>query len=171
MRGCLVFIYDKLQTKEEQEKAGLKLHPVMFGQTQAKQFFVNDSKQKRTFIIPSKKNSFIYGVIYLVQDYEEQKHKLHSYYYNSKPFTEQEMKEDLYSFKKIKVTPISFGSLKDIEHCTYDKGEELDCYCFVGNLNNKKIKHSVEKRYYRINKLFNKSFIEMISELKERKKL
>lgn len=163
----LIFIYDKLMTAKEQAITSLDLKFVTYGQIKGKLYFLNDDKKRRHFALPHKRNStkLVYGGIFILKNYEEQQFKLHAYYNNSEVFTGSTYIEDLFTLETIMVTPIKFNSLSDIETGKYEKREGIECECFIGNLPNKKIQNSVRRgRYYRVNNVDAKSFIQMIKD-------
>lgn len=167
MSSKILFLYDKLMTKEEQTKIGIDLDFIGYGVTNAKLYFFNDDKKKRLFINPVKGGSIelVYGGIYKLDNYEINKHKLHSYYNNSIPFTGFSFREDIYVPEDIKVEPIIFYSLEEIEKCTYQKLDSIECFCFVGNLQNKKIQHSLSRgKYYRRFSVDARNFIKLVGE-------
>lgn len=165
----ILFIYDKLMTAKEHDIVSLDLDFIAYGQIRGKLYFLNDDKKKRMFAVPSKGNStkLVYGGIFLLKNYEEQKYKLHSYYNNSEAFTDTTFIEDLFEICEIDVTPIKFDCLSSIENGRYEKGKIIKCETFVGNTYNSKIKNSIKRgRYYRVQNVDAKSFIQMIKDRK-----
>lgn len=166
----LIFIYDKLMTAKEQAIASLDLKFVTYGQIRGKLYFLNDDKRRRVFAVPHKGNStkLVYGGLFILKNYEEQQYKLHAYYNNSEVFTGFTYKEDLFGLESVTVTPIRFNSLSDIESGRYEKKDAVECECFMGNLPNKKIQNSIQRgRYYRVNNVDAKNFIQMVKDRKE----
>lgn len=142
--------------KTNQEKLNANLEFVSAGIINAKRYRLNDTKKYRTFIIPKNTTNLIYGGIFLVRAYEEEKYKLHAWYNNSIPFTNQTMKEDLFDCQTLIITPLK--KLKPI--CNVN----IDALCFVGNQHNDIILHSVAKPYWRIKGSDTDSFNKMINE-------
>lgn len=163
----LLFLYDKLMTKAEQKKLGVEIQFICYGVVSAKLYFFNDDKKKRLFIDPVKGGSteLVYGGIFEVKEYSIYEHKLHSYYNSSVPFTGFSFQEDMFIPETIRVKPIIFSSLKEIEKCTYQRLQDIECFVFVGNLQNKKIRWSVKRgKYYRVHSVDANSFVKMIGE-------
>lgn len=162
----LLFLYDKLMTKHEQECANLDLEFIAFGQISAKMYWLNDTKRKRVFAMvpPIKTTSLVYGGIFLLKDYEHNRYKLHAYYNNSMPYTDCTLIEDLYEMRTVNVIPISFGSLKDLESGKYKKGNPVECFAFFGNPVNKQIQYNAARRYYKLKGVDKDSFIKLIRE-------
>ena len=170
----LLFIYDKLMTAKEQNVANLKLQFISFAQIKAKGYWLNDDKQRRIFVQLSPEGSrstnLFYGGLFLLKGYEENKHKLHSYYNNSFPYLNMTVQEDLYELANATAYPIKFNSLRDVEKCNYEHGTAIECFCFVGNARNKKIQYCMKRRgYYRQNNVDSKSFIQLIKDKKNTK--
>lgn len=167
----LIFLYDKLMTKKEQKLTGLNLKFVAYAQVKAKAYWVNDNKRKRIFLIPSKgvSTKLMYGAIFLLKNYEENKYKLHAYYNNSFAYLNMTIKEDLYDFSNVIISPIKFNSLKNIELCNYTYGNPIECVCFIGNEKNNKIQNSIKRRrYYKENNVDQKNFIQLIRDNKSK---
>lgn len=153
-------------TKDEQTIANLNLQFISYAKAHGKLYWLNDTKQKRIIAVPSKKatTSLFYGALFLCEDYENNKHKLHSYYNNSIPYTNATMKEDLYDFSKIIAIPILFSNLKDIEKNNYKMGEPVECACFVANSCNENTRYAISKPYHRMKSVDAKSFIKLVKE-------
>jgi hypothetical protein len=154
-------------TEDEQKKVRLDLEFIGYGVVNAKLYFFNDDKKKRLFINPVKGGSteLVYGGIFKLNDYAVNEHKLHSYYNSSVPFTGYSFLEDIFIPQTIEVKPILFTSLKEIELCTYQRLQGIECLCFVGNPQNKKVKNSIKRgRYYRIRSVDARSFIRLVGE-------
>lgn len=163
----LIFIYDKLMIRQEQELTGINLQFVSFGQLQGKPYWITDTKKKRIFCIPSKGRStkLIYGGLFIVKNYEYDRLKLHSYYNNSIQYTTRTLPSDLYDLAKVTITPIKFDSLINIENNIYSKGRKTECSCFVGNPINERIKFNIARgKYYGIRSVDSNNFITMIKE-------
>jgi hypothetical protein len=162
----LLFLYDNLMTKEEQLKVNLELEFICAAQINSKMYWMNDGKRRRYFIIlpTGQTTNLTYGGIFVLKDYEHNKHKLHSYYNNSIPFTSSTMREDLFDMKKGRVTPIRFDSITSIESNQYLKGESVECSFFVGNPSNSRIQYNSNKYYYRTKGVEVISFLKMVKE-------
>lgn len=106
----------------------------------------------------------IYGAIYICENYEFEKYKIHAYYNNSIPFTSITMKEDLYDYCELQVTPISFSSLKNIEKSKYKMGEPILCNCFTSNQKNDRVRFVTKRKYYKVKNVDVKNFIKLIKE-------
>ena len=163
----LFFIYDSLMLGQIQKTLRIDLEFVCFAKASAKMYWLNDSKCKRLFFIPnqgvSTKN--VYGALFLLKDYETAKHKLHSFYNNSIPYTGETMCEDLYELTQISIIPIKFNSLSDFEQNKVVTGTSTKCYSFMGNPVNKQVQNSInKKRYYRTKSIDRDSFVGLIKE-------
>lgn len=156
----LIFLYDDLMLKEIQKKLNVKLQFLSAGVINAKRYRLNDTKHYREFIIPKHTTNLIYGGIFLVRNYDENKYKLHAWHNNSIPFTNQTMKEDLYDCQILKITPIKFKDTVNTCVC----GECISAICFIGNINNKQVKHSINKPYWKIIRNDFDRFYKMVSE-------
>lgn len=162
----LIFVYDKLMTKTEQANANLSLEFISFAQINSKLYWLTDGKRKRLLLMPTKglTTNLVYGGIFLLKDYENNRHKLHSYYNNSIPYTSMTMIEDLYDFVDVQVTPIKFSSLKCIEVNNYTKGELVECSSFIGNLSNRIVKYNTKRSYYKSKGVDKEHFITLVKE-------
>lgn len=152
-------------TVDEQCAANLNLNFISYAITHGKLYWLNDTKRKRVISIPSNKStSLIYGGLFLCEDYESNKHKLHAYYNNSIPFTGNTVIEDLYDLSDITAIPIIFSSLKSIEHNEFKRGEPVECSCFVANFFNQLVEDAVRKPYHRMKGVDAVSFIKSVKE-------
>lgn len=160
----IIFLYDNLQLKSRQAYLGIDMEFVGFAVINAKLYFFNDSKQKKKVIVPSDNIHLVFGSLYRIPNYEEVEHKLHSLHYSALPFCGYESDSDIYVLRKVKSTLIAFNSLSDLYENKFKRLKEVECDAFVCNENNKIIKHSLSKRYYRLYKSADESFIERIKE-------
>lgn len=162
----LLFIYDNLMTKDEQELTELPLEFISLGQMKGKLRWVNDTKKRRLFAIPNKgiSTKVIFGAIFLLKEYEHNMHKLHGYYHNSIPLTSHTLSEDLYQPSKTKIRLIRTASIKFLADGDYEVGPEVECDVFIGNVNNKRIQNSLKKRYYEHRNIHAPSYLQMIKE-------
>ena len=162
----LIFIYDLLMTKDYQKLTGIDLEFVCYAKTYARTYWIDDSKKKRRFTVYDKKKSMktVYGALFHVKDYEKDKHRLHSIYNNSIPFTAQTHREDLYDFVEIQAFPIKFKALQDFLTNNVVVGEPIRCMSFVGNLSNAKVKKYSKTSYHRCTDIDKDNFITLIKE-------
>lgn len=152
-------------TIEEQCAANLNLKLISYAIIHGKLYWLNDTKKKRIISIPSNRStSLIYGGLFLCEDYENNKHKLHAYYNNSIPFTGNTVIEDLYDFSEVTAIPIVFSSLKDIEQNDYKKGIPVECSCFVANFSNRLVGDTVRKPYHKMKGVDAVNFIKSVKE-------
>lgn len=149
-----MFLCDALITKCEQDRLNLNLEFVSYALTHGTMFRVYDGIKQRYMYVPpsigSRKTSLVYGGIFIINDYELNKVALHSYYNNSMPFMGKTIQEDLYDLKKITCTPIKINTLLDIQNRTYKQGDSVECYSFIGNMQNKKVSSNIKKHYCRV---------------------
>ena len=162
----LFFLYDKLITNQEQTNSRLPFEFVSFAQLNSKMYWLSDGKRRRVFTVPPKRmtTNLIYGGLFVLKDYEHNRHKLHSYYNNSMPYTGGTMIEDLYDLVNVRVTPIKFSSLKNIVDNVYVKGEAVECSSFFGNLVNKDVCYCASKPYHRQKGVDMNNFIRLIKD-------
>jgi len=163
----LVFIYDELLRKSEQEILSLGLRFICFGTVKAQLMFLNDNKKKRLFIVPNtgKSTTVTYGALFELTDFESDKYKLYSYYNSLIPFVGSPMKEDVYVPKELQVTPIKFKNLKDIESLNYLKGKPVTAMTFIGNPENQLIQYNCKRKYYyKVNSVNSQGFIQCIKD-------
>lgn len=163
----LMFIYDKMMTKEEQTIGNLNLKFLSYGCIKGKSCWIRDRALKRIYIVPPKglTTKMVYGGIFAIQDYEENKHKLFSYYSSTSAYTGEESKWDIFAMRQMNVTPIKFNTIKDIKNCTFTTGVPIECSCFIGNPLNARIKYNSERyRYYKVPGIDIKNFIKLIKE-------
>lgn len=162
----LLFIYDKLMEKQEQDNLSLGLEFICFGYVKAKLRFFNDDKKKRLYIVPNtgKSTQVTYGAIFELENYDEQRYKLFSYYNSLIPFVGLPMKEDIFIPAEIDVIPIKFTSLRDIENSQYTKGEIVKTLTFIGNPQNELIQYNNKRPYYKVNSINSNSFVQCIKD-------
>lgn len=161
----LIFLYDELMTKEYQEVLRLPLKLVSLGLINAKLYFYNDTKQRRKFIIPNEKqsSSIVFGGLFLLKDYNEYKFHIHSFY-NNEAMLETSFIEDFYVLSRVQVTPIKAKTYKDLLRSNIEYLDRLECEAFIGNLNNKKILHSITHRHYKMGAMDTTNFKQLLKE-------
>ena len=170
MDNKLLFIYDRLMTQQEQQIAKLidDMKFISFGCSRGKSYWIRVGNKKRTFFIPQTKitTKQLYGGIYLLNNYENNKYKLHSYYNNMYPYLNKNTTHDLYILGTTTVTPIKFNSLKELEQCKFARGRPIQCSSFIGNSSNTNITHNMKNyRYYGIRGTDTKEFLQLVKEL------
>ena len=152
----LVFLYDKLMTKKEQELVRLPIKFLSYGYIRAKMYWVNDGKRRRYFCVAPEpkphvahRNTHVYGGLFVINDFEEYQQAFYSYYNSSIPYTGNIMQEDLYVPSTFDATPIRFRTMEEFELCKYERLGSASALVFLGNKENEKIKHSLARKYYR----------------------
>ena len=173
MKDSLFFIYDKLMTKDEQKVSNIEMEFISFGLINAKMSRVttrydpsNKIILKRIFATPINGIHVVFGGIFLLKNYERDVYKIHTYYDNSMMFLGNTMKEDLYDFVEIAVTPIKFNSIDDIKTCNYKIGNDVMCGTFIGNQANERISYNIKQKLYRMPAMDKESYIQLIKEIK-----
>jgi hypothetical protein len=144
-------------TKSEQELLHLPIRFLSFGYVQGKMYWLNDDKRRRYFVIPpvyekSKRqyNTFIYGGVFVINDFQEYERALASYYNCSIPYLGEIIQEDLYYSQKVTITPIKFKTLQELEECSYTSLSDIEGITFLGNQSNSKVQKSLKYgTYYR----------------------
>lgn len=161
----LIFLYDELMTKEYQEVLRLPLKLVSLGLINAKLYFYNDTKQRRKFIIPNEKqsSSIVFGGLFLLENYNEYKFHIHSFY-NNEAILETSFIEDFYKLSPVQVTPIKAKTYEDLLRSNIEYLDRLECETFIGNLNNKKIIHSITHRHYKMGAMDTQNFKQLLKE-------
>lgn len=161
----LIFLYDELMTKEYQEILRLPLKLVSLGLINAKLYFYNDTKQRRKFIIPNEKqsSSIVFGGLFLLENYNEYKFHIHSFY-NNEAILETSYIEDFYKLSPVQVTPIKAKTYEDLLRSNIEYLDRLECEAFIGNLNNKKIIHSITHRHYKMGAMDTQNFKQLLKE-------
>lgn len=154
----VLFLYDEMMTKSVQELTHIPIKFLSFGYIRAKMYWLNDTKKRRYFATPPVSkfksrlyNTFIYGGVFVINDFPEYERSLYSYYNSSISFTGEIMQEDLYYPENYQITPITFNSIKEFENCTYKSLDTIEGLVMLGHLSNPKVKNSVTKNYYRHN--------------------
>lgn len=161
----LLFLYDKLMTRQEQSFANLNLKFISYATVHGKLIWVNDTKRKRTIIIPSTTtSSLVYGGLFICEDYNVDKYKLHAYYNNSIPYIGNTALEDIYDLSTNTAIPILFKNIKDIEKNKYEKGTPVECSSFVANFLNSDVNYALSKQYHKMKGVDAKYYIQMIKE-------
>lgn len=167
----LFFIYDKLMTKEEQQKADINLNFVAFGimngiikRVTTRRDPLMKIMMKRIFAVPQNGTSLLFGGIFSLANYERDIYKLHTYYHNSILVLGETIKEDLFDSIESGIRPIKFHSLEDIKTCNYEIGNEIVCSTFIGNQANKRIRHNTKMSEYSMPSMDKSSYIQMIKE-------
>jgi hypothetical protein len=159
MPSKVIFLYDELMTKEKQSLLRLPLKFLSYGYVRGKMYWLNDDKKRRYFVIPpqseqhrSQWNTFVYGGIFVMNDFDEYERALYSYYNSSIPYVGEIMQEDLYYPKICTVTPIAFSTLQELEECRYQSLSDVDMLVMLANESNQKVQNSLKHgRYYRRN--------------------
>lgn len=161
----LIFLYDELMTKEYQEVLRLPLKLVSLGLINAKLYFYNDTKRRRKFIIPNEKqsSSIVFGGLFLLKNYDEYKFHIHSFY-NNEAILEASFIEDFYKLSPVQVTPIKAKTYEDLLKSNIEYLDRLECEAFIGNLNNKKILHSITHRHYKMGAMDTQNFKQLLKE-------
>ena len=167
----LLFLYDSLMLKRIQNILRLPIQFVSYGYTYGSMYFLNDGKKRRHFLIKGTRRC-VYGAIYVIEDYEEFRSSLHSFYNSSATYTNQTLSSDLYVEDTAQVTPISFNSIQDFEIAKIQKGEPVECNLFCGNSFNTKVDKSIKhgSYYKKSNGLDAVSFLQLIKEKQDEQK-
>lgn len=162
----LIFLYDDLMVKEQQEIMRLPLKFVSLGLLNGRLYFCNDGKKKRKFAIPNHKkaSSVVFGGLFLLEDYEDYKLHIHSFYSSSTAMLGNPHKEDLYIFSPSVVTPIKATSYESLLRSDIEYLDRLTCEAFIGNPYNEKIQHCMSKRYYRMGVMDKENFKTLLKE-------
>ena len=58
--------------------------------------------------------------------------------------------EDFYVLSHVQVTPIKAKTYEDLLRSNIEYLDRLECEAFIGNLNNKKVLHSITHKHYKI---------------------
>ena len=148
----LIFLYDSMMTKEVQKTLGLNIKFVSLGYIHAKMYFFNDGKRRRYFCVNGN-GRCVYGLIGIIDDYEEYKNAIFSFYYSTASYINKELPSDVYIQTKVKATPMRFNSINELEKCkTIKELNPIECIAFFGNPANERVIHSIDKsKYYRRN--------------------
>ena len=162
----LIFLYDDLMTHEQQEIMRLPLTFLSLGLLNARLYFCNDGKRKRKFAIPNQKSSsaVIFGGIFVLDDYDDYKLHIHSFYNSSSAMLGCPHQEDLYIFSPCLVTPIKAKSYDSLLKSDIEYLNKLPCEAFIGNTSNEKIQHCMSKKYYRMGFMDTNSFKTLLKE-------
>lgn len=162
----LIFLYDDLMVKEQQEIMRLPLKFISLGLINAKLYFCNDGKKKRKFIIPNYKeaSSVVFGGLFLLKDYQEYKLHIHSFYSSTSAMLDAPHKEDLYVISPCVITPIKAISYDSLLRSDIEYLDRLPCETFIGNQNNEKIQHCMSKRHYRMGVMDKENFKTLLKE-------
>lgn len=153
----LIFIYDSLMKPNIQKLTHIPLNFLSYGYIRAKMYWFNDDKQRRYFVVPPVKkehsrqyNTYVFGGLYLMDDFEEHKGALYSFYNCSFGFTNFLNPTDMYIPSVMGVVPVSFTSLEEFDNCKYERSDMINSLVMVGNQSNQIIQKSINKgRYYR----------------------
>lgn len=172
--SSIIFIYDELMTKDVQKTLGLELEFLCYAFTRGKMYWMNGypikrKKQKKYFYIPplgKKRTGVVYGALFKINDWENEKLKYYAYYGSTIQYTESITEFDYYKPIEILCTPIKFKSWSDFKVMKFEKGKKVICTTFQGNEKNKNIERSIKKNhYYTVPKgLDDKSYIKLIKE-------
>lgn len=144
-------------TKEKQSLLRLPMKFLSYGYVRGKMYWLNDDKKRRYFVIPPETvqhkrqwNTFVYGGIFVMNDFEEYERAMNSYYNSSISYTGEIMQGDLFYLQKLPVTPIVFRSLQELEECRYQSLDEVSAFIYLANQENSKVQNSLKRgRYYR----------------------
>lgn len=168
----LLFLYDALMCQEEQNLFHTKIDFFSYGIVQAKMRFFNDKRKRRKYInvLKNPTLSYVYGGIFLVDDWKDFMSMFCAYYNSSMHILGKQLQEDLFVLQEIDVIPISLKSIKEINECTYTMYDKIKCMSFVGNSANAKIKHSNSKKYYSESRIDTVNFLTMIKENNAKKR-
>ena len=74
------------------------------------------------------------------------------------------MMEDFYVLSKVQVTPIKAKTYEDLLRSNIEYLDRLECEAFIGNLNNKKILHSITHRHYKMGAMDTTNFKQLLKE-------
>lgn len=153
----VIFLYDSLMNPKMQELARIPMKFLSYGYIRAKMYWFNDDKRRRYFAVPPIKkehsrqyNTYIYGGIYIIEDYDEYKNALFAFYNSGYGLTNVITDMDMYVPVTTKVTPISFTSLEEFDKCLYKTSTPIRIMTMFGNEVNPTIQKSITKGgYYR----------------------
>lgn len=135
----------------------LPIRLLSYGYVKGKMYWLNDDKRRRYFVVPpeskeSKRqfNTFIYGGIFVINDFKEYERAVNSYYNSSISYCGSFMQEDLYISQKLPVVPIRFNSIQELEECRYTSLDTIEGIVYLGNVKNVKVQNSLKRgSYYR----------------------
>ena len=170
----LLFVYDELMLQDIQELTNIQMDFVSYGLIKGKLYWVNDTKKHRTTLLPINKNTVFcaFGAIFVINDFEEQRLRIESYYGSSLSIIGENIQSDLYKLEEVVITPIKFNSLQDFIDCKFEESDKISCLSFVANTENSIVKNSLSKRrYYSLGNFDTDVFIKLIKERNKRYEL
>lgn len=164
----LFFFYDEMLCEEERKLLKTDTEFLTYAVVYGKMYWFNDSKKRRKFITPANNNlaalARVYGAIFLMKDYDNYYLTVHSYYNNSKPYTNKTLIEDMFVMTDVLAFPFKMKNIMDMNTGNLEFGKPVECSSFVGNIMNKKIAHSLSKPYYKHKPIDKGSFIKLVGE-------
>lgn len=172
-----VFLYDELMTKEKQKMLKLDLKFISLAQMQGKMFWYKTAKkiryqEERVFVIPKNTTKLVFGGLFYMPMWNENKTKILAYFNNSSQTYGSTIKEDIYDVYETTVRPIKLKKLSDLTKSKYKVGKPVEVTTFVGNLQNNRIRFNVERPfYYGLRRIDKNNFIKMIQEQNEKETL
>lgn len=151
----IVFLYDSLMTHSDQRILRLPIRFLSFGRLQASLYWLYD-KGRRYYVLPPNNKfksrihrSFVYGGIFVINDFEEYNRAFYSYYNCSIPYTDEVMQEDLFIPRSFIVEPIAFNSLEQIKNCSCHRLDKIKALVMFGNEDNKRIEHNMKDKHHK----------------------
>ena len=127
----ILFLYDKLMTKEEQAKLKINFKFISFAQLNCKMYYFYNGKIKVPFAYIDSKNTTnqIYGGLFYInnEEFYNKNFSLFSYYYNSSVFTGKNDVNNLFIMEKVTVSQIKFKSLTELQNQRHKISEPLEC--------------------------------------------
>lgn len=169
----LVFLYDALMKKTEQELAKIDLEFMSVGTMRGHMLHFQDgAKQFIGVTTPARK--LVYGGIFLMPNYDIMRDRLASYYLSSTSLYGLPTTESFYVLKQFKVIPIKIKKLNDLITNKYKVGDAVDCIVPVLNMANPKVykiaNSTYKQRYYHtFRRIDTNNFIQMIKDNQRRK--
>ena len=167
----LIFLYDHLMVKSEQEMVRLDMQFLAPGICKGNMLHYSD-RVKQYMALNPKGNKMVYGGIFLIKEYEIHRDKLTAYYNSQTGLYGLTTAQSFYDFRVLKVRPIKFNRMSDLEKCTYEVGDYIDCITPVVNTGNPLIRKYVKgqerlRRYHLYKRIDKENFIQMIKENKK----
>lgn len=164
--GQLIFLYDVLMTKAMQKKTKLNLKFISIAQLNGNLLWVKDTKKVHVFAIPNANTTkVIYGGLFYLENFSEEKPKLFAFYNNFSLMFGKTYRENLYDVCYTKVRPIKISKLSDLLSCSYQVGNGIECLVMIGNKQNPRIKNNTyNKKYYKYRRVDKNNFMKMLEE-------
>lgn len=153
----------------EQQLVNIPFKFLSFATTNGKMFWWNDSKRKRTCLIPQgeitkRTNRIVYGALYMLDNYEWYENALHSYYNSMASYTDLVCANDYMKPQELLVRPIKFKTLTDLSTQHYDRGGQMVALGFVVNTDNSDMNRWYRAQYHKMQGIDKQNFIKAVQE-------